>query len=217
MDFDTTSKKGSHEKMIDEFKNHQYDILLGTQIVAKGLDFDNVTLVGIINADTSLNIPEYRSSEVTFSLLSQVAGRAGRSKKSGSVIMQTYNPDHYAIISSKNHDYLSFYNKEMEIRRVLKYPPYYFLVYIRISGKDNQYIYKEAFKIKKSLEKHLLNTIILGPSQNNVFKLNNVYRYGIILKYKKEDNLKDVLNLMIEAYKSNNKITIDLNFNPGHL
>ena len=217
MDFDTTSRKGSHEKMIEDFKNHKYDILLGTQIVAKGLDFDNVTLVGIINADTSLNIPEYRSSEVTFSLLSQVAGRAGRSKKSGSVIMQTYNPDHYAIISSKNHDYLSFYNKEMEIRRVLKYPPYYFLVYIRISGKDNQYIYKEAFKIKKSLEKHLLNTIILGPSQNNVFKLNNVYRYGIILKYKKEDNLKDVLNLMIDAYKSNNKITIDLNFNPGHL
>ena len=217
MDFDTTSKKGSHEKMIDEFKNHQYDILLGTQIVAKGLDFDNVTLVGIINADTSLNIPDYRSSEVTFSLLSQVAGRAGRSKKSGSVIMQTYNPNHYAIVTSKNHDYLSFYNKEMEIRRVLKYPPYYFLVYIRISGKDNDYIYKEALKIKKSLEKHLVNTIILGPSQNNVFKLNNVYRYGIILKYKKEDNLKSVMNLMIDAYKSNNKITIDLNFNPGHL
>lgn len=217
MDFDTTSKKGSHEKMINAFKNHQYDILLGTQIVAKGLDFDNVTLVGIINADTSLNIPDYRSSEVTFSLLSQVAGRAGRSEKSGSVIMQTYNPNHYAIFSAREHNYLSFFNKEMEVRRILKYPPYYFLVYIRISGKDNDYIFKESLKIKKALEKHLKNTIILGPSANNVFKLNNVYRYGIILKYQHEDNLKKVMNLMIDAYKSNSKITIDLNFNPGHL
>ena len=97
MDIDTTSKKGSHKKMITAFQNHEYDILLGTQIVAKGLDFENVTLVGIINADTSLNIPDFRSSETTFSLLSQVSGRAGRSKKEGKVYLQTFNPTHYAI------------------------------------------------------------------------------------------------------------------------
>ena len=138
MDFDTTSRKGMHEKMIRAFKNHEYDILLGTQIVSKGLDFDNVTLVGVINADTSLNIPDFRSSENTFSLLAQVAGRAGRSDKEGQVIIQTFNPDHYAIQYTKNHDYIGFYNKEMFIRRELKYPPFYYICYIRISGKDRE-------------------------------------------------------------------------------
>ena len=117
MDFDTTSGKGKHEEMINSFRNHEYDILLGTQIVAKGLDFDNVTLVGVINADTSLNIPDFRSSENTFSLLSQVAGRSGRSSREGQVIIQTYNPDHYAISYTKMHDYLGFYKQEMMIRR----------------------------------------------------------------------------------------------------
>ena len=140
MDFDTTSRKGMHEKMITAFKNQEYDILLGTQIVSKGLDFDNVTLVGVINADTSLNIPDFRSSETTFSLLAQVAGRAGRSTKEGEVIIQTFNPDHYAIQYTKKHDYLGFYNKEMFIRRELKYPPFYYICYLKISGKDSDYI-----------------------------------------------------------------------------
>ena len=152
MDFDTTSRKGMHEKMITAFKNQEYDILLGTQIVSKGLDFDNVTLVGVINADTSLNIPDFRSSETTFSLLAQVAGRAGRSTKEGEVIIQTFNPDHYAIQYTKKHDYLGFYNKEMFIRRELKYPPFYYICYLKISGKDSDYIYGEVNKIKKVLE-----------------------------------------------------------------
>lgn len=216
MDFDTTSKKGTHERMIKAFKNQEYDILLGTQIVSKGLDFDNVTLVGVINADTSLNIPDFRSSETTFSLLSQVAGRAGRSSKEGEVIIQTFNPDHYAIQYTKHHDYLGFYNREMLIRRELKYPPYYYICYIRISGKDSNYIYTEANKIKTLFDKRLNNFIILGPSPNSIFKVNNIYRYGIILKYKREDDLKKVLNTIIDHYKSNAKITIDLNFNPSH-
>ena len=152
MDYDTTSRKGMHEEMINSFKNHEYDILLGTQMVAKGLDFSLVTLVGVINADTSLNIPDFRSSENTFSLLSQVAGRSGRSDKSGKVIIQTFNPDHYAISFVKKHDYLSFYEKEMSIRRQLKYPPYFYLCNIRISGKDSSYVFGEAIKIKNSLE-----------------------------------------------------------------
>ena len=131
MDYDTTSRKGAHEEMITAFKNHEYDILLGTQVVAKGLDFSLVTLVGVINADTSLNIPDFRSSENTYALLSQVAGRAGRSEASGEVIIQTFNPDHYAIKLVKKHDYLEFYNEEMQIRRKLKYPPFYYLCNIR--------------------------------------------------------------------------------------
>ena len=162
MDFDTTSRKGMHEKMISAFKNHEYDILLGTQIVSKGLDFDNVTLVGVINADTSLNIPDFRSSENTFSLLAQVAGRAGRSDKEGQVIIQTFNPDHYAIQYTKNHDYIGFYNKEMFIRRELKYPPFYYICYIRISGKDSKYIFDESNKIRRVLDNKLNNTIILA-------------------------------------------------------
>lgn len=214
MDMDTTSKKGMHSKMINAFKNHEYDILLGTQMVAKGLDFSNVTLVGVINADTSLNIPDFRSSENTFSLLSQVAGRSGRSKKEGSVIVQTFNKDHYAIKYVKNHDYIGFYNEEMEIRKKLKYPPYFYICYIRISGVDYNLLGKEANKIKGSLERNLKETIILGPSPANIFKVNNIYRYGIILKYKKEDNLYKVLELLTNHYKSNNKIKIDIDFNP---
>ncbi len=216
MDFDTTSRKGMHEKMIRAFKNHEYDILLGTQIVSKGLDFDNVTLVGVINADTSLNIPDFRSSENTFSLLAQVAGRAGRSDKEGQVIIQTFNPDHYAIQYTKNHDYIGFYNKEMFIRRELKYPPFYYICYIRISGKDSKYIFDESNKIRRVLDNKLNNTIILGPSTCNIFKLNNIYRYGIILKYKSDANLRDVLNRIIDHYKDNSKIKIDINFNPSH-
>ena len=216
MDFDTTSRKGMHEKMIKAFKNHEYDILLGTQIVSKGLDFDNVTLVGVINADTSLNIPDFRSSETTFSLLAQVAGRAGRSDKEGEVIIQTFNPEHYAIQYTKKHDYLGFYNREMSIRRELKYPPYYYICYVKISGKDNKYIYEESLKITKLFHNKLINMIILGPSPCTIFKLNNIYRYGIILKYKKDEDLREVLNKVIDHYKDNRNIKIDVNFNPSH-
>ena len=124
MDIDTTSKKGEHQKIIEDFGNHKYDILIGTQMIAKGLDFPLVTLVGVINADASLNIPDFRSSERTFQLLNQVSGRAGRSDKKGEVIIQTMNNEHYSIILAKHHDYLTFYKEEMKIRKMLNYSPY---------------------------------------------------------------------------------------------
>ena len=217
MDYDTTSKKGAHEKMIEAFKNHEYDILLGTQMVAKGLDFSQVTLVGVVNADTSLNIPDFRSSENTFSLLSQVAGRSGRSEKSGQVIIQTFNPDHYAINLVKNHDYLGFYQKEMFIRRQLKYPPYFYICNIRISGKDSSYIFDEALKIKRFFDKSLDKIIILGPSGSSLFRINNIFRYNIILKYKNDNSLYPVLNKIMNHYNSNNKIKLDIDFNPSQM
>lgn len=216
MDVDTTSKKGAHKKMIDAFRNHEYDILLGTQIVAKGLDFSDVTLVGVINADTSLNIPDFRSSENTYSLLSQVAGRSGRSSKTGKVLIQTFNPDHYAISFVKHHDYLGFYNEEMKIRKRLGYPPFYFLCYLKISGKEADYLFQESLKIKRSLERNLQYITILGPTTLAVFKVNNIYRYGIILKYKKEDMLYDILLKIQNHYKNNHKIKVDIDFNPSH-
>ena len=217
MDYDTTSRKGAHEEMINAFKNHEYDILLGTQVVAKGLDFSLVTLVGVINADTGLNIPDFRSSENTYALLSQVAGRAGRSEHAGEVIIQTYNPDHYAIKYTKTHNYLDFYKYEMDIRKLLKYPPYYYLTTIRISGPDMNLVGLEANKIKKSLERNLNNVIILGPTTCTIFKMKNIYRYGIIIKYKKCDNLNVILNKILDHYKTNSKIKIDIDFNPSQM
>ena len=217
MDFDTTSKKGSHQKIIKAFQNQEYDILLGTQMIAKGLDFSNVTLVGVINADTSLNIPDFRSSEYTFQLLSQVAGRSGRGDKEGKVIFQTYNKDHYAISLAATHNYISFYEQEMKIRRELKYPPYYYLTVIKILSKDYTEARNESTKIAEFLTNNLKNTTLLGPSIASVFKVNNVYHFQIILKYKQEPCLMSTLKKLLEHYKSNSKVKIDIEFNPNHI
>ena len=217
MDFDTTSKKGSHDKIIKDFENHKYDILLGTQMIAKGLDFPNVTLVGVINADTSLNIPDFRSSENTFQLLDQVSGRSGRGELPGKVIIQTYNPDHYAIKYVQDHDYIGFYNQEMAIRKQLNYPPYYYLVSIKVMSKEYDLARDTSNQVSNYLKDNLLNTKILGPTVANVFKVNNIYRFQIILKYKKEEKLYEQLNKLIEHYKANSKIKIDIDFNPNHI
>ena len=213
MDFDTTSKKGSHERIINDFKNHKYQILIGTQMIAKGLDFNDVTLVGVINADNSLNIPDFRSSEETFDLLNQVSGRSGRGDKEGLVIIQTFNPNHYAINYAKNNNYVGFFMEEMQNRKKLSYPPYFYLVLLKIKGSDYNLLSLEANKIKEYLKTNLQFTV-LGPSVANPFKINSIYRFNIIIKYKQEKNLYDVLNSLLEHYKTNNKITIDIDFNP---
>jgi primosomal protein N' (replication factor Y) len=215
MDIDTTSKKGMHEKIINDFGNHEYDILLGTQMIAKGLDFPLVTLVGVINADSSLNIPDFRSAENTFQLLSQVSGRAGRSDLPGEVIIQTYNPDHYSINYSKNHDYLKFYEEEMKIRKVLNYPPYYYITIVNVTSKDYNEGFSEANKIGNYLKKYLSkDTQVLGPSMANVFKINNIYHYECIIKYKYDDKLIPVLTKLDEIYKTNNKVDISIDVDP---
>ena len=214
MDFDTTSTKGAHEKIINSFRNHEYDILLGTQMIAKGLDFPLVTLVGVINADTSLMIPNFRSSEYTFQLLSQVSGRSGRSDREGSVIIQTYNPDHYAIRLAKTQDYNLFFKEEMSIRKKLNYSPYYFLVSVKIISKDYELAKKESTLIAEKLKTNLTNSIILGPSIGSTFKVNNTYRFGITIKYKKEDKLYPYLKELLSFYSSNSKLVIDIDFNP---
>lgn len=215
MDMDTTSKKGMHEKIINDFGEHKYDILLGTQMIAKGLDFPLVTLVGVINADSSLNVPDFRSAEVTFGLLSQVSGRAGRSGLAGEVIIQTYNPDHYSIVYAKNHDYYSFYKEEMKIRKALSYPPYYYITLINITSKDYELGFKEANKIGDYLRKNLNpDTKVLGPSMANIFKMNNIYHYQCIIKYKYDNNLNKVLTNIDEIYKINNKVDVSIDVDP---
>ena len=217
MDLDTTTRKGSHEKIINDFKNHKYDILLGTQMISKGLDFPNVTLVGVINADTSLFIPSYKSAERTFELLSQVSGRSGRGEVPGKVILQTYNPDHYAIVLASKNDYIGFYNEEMKNRLTNKYPPYYYLCHLIVKAKDYDYISNEANRICNLLKSKLPTFEILGPSVCHPFKINNICRFGILIKYKKEDSLPVVLKDLIEHYKGNNKIKIEIDFNPNNI
>lgn len=216
MDLDTTSKKGSHEKIITAFKNHEYDILLGTQMIAKGLDFSNVTLVGVINADTSLMIPNYRSNEYTFQLLMQTAGRSGRGEKNGSVIIQTFNPEHYAITLASKHDYIDFFKQEMEVRRKLSYPPYYYLIYIKVIGKNYNKISVESNKIASILTRELKNSKILGPTTCSVFKLNGLFRFGIIIKYKKEEKMEEVLQSLVNHYKGNQTVKVDIDVNPNN-
>lgn len=218
MDVDTTSKKGQHQKIIDDFGEHKYDILIGTQMIAKGLDFPLVTLVGVVSIDSSLTSPDYRASENTFQLLSQVSGRAGRSESKGEVIIQTFNPDHYAITLAKNHDYIDFYKEEMKIRKMLKYSPYYYMVLVSITSKDYELGFKEANKIGSYIRNNISNdSIVLGPTMANMFKVNNIYHYQIIIKYRKDDSLMKVLKFIIDMQVRNNKIDVSIDFNPSRI
>ena len=218
MDVDTTSKKGQHQKIIDDFGEHKYDILIGTQMIAKGLDFPLVTLVGVVSIDSSLTSPDYRASENTFQLLSQVSGRAGRSENKGEVIIQTFNPDHYAITLAKNHDYIDFYKEEMKIRKMLKYSPYYYMVLVSITSKDYELGFKEANKIGSYIRNNInKDSIVLGPTMANMFKVNNIYHYQIIIKYRKDDSLMKVLKFIIDMQVRNNKIDVSIDFNPSRI
>ncbi len=213
MDMDTTSAKGSHEKIINSFKNREYDILIGTQMISKGLDFPYVTLVGVINGDSSLNIPDFRSAERTFQLLNQVSGRAGRSDLNGEVIIQGFNISHYSIVYSSNNDYKSFYESEMKIRGNLKYPPYYDLCLVKISGKLYEDVYNEANKISSYLRNNFKG-IVLGPSNSMMPKINNIYYMQVIIKYKKIDDLRDCLKFIQDRYLDNKVVRVEIDNNP---
>lgn len=215
MDLDTTTSKGSHQRIINDFNNNKYDVLIGTQMISKGLDFPDVTLVGVINADSSLNIPNFRSSEQTFQLITQIIGRSGRGNKKGIAIIQTYNPNHYSIYYASKHDYKAFYNEEIAIRKKLHYPPYCFLVLIKIISKDFELLSKESKKISEYLKKNLsVQSIILGPSLGTIIKINNNYNFQCIIKYKKDEKLYEVLKNLDSIYQNNNKVKLDFDFNP---
>ncbi len=218
MDMDTTSNKGSHERIINDFSEGKYNILLGTQMISKGFDFPKVTLVGVINADQSLNIPDYKSHERTFELLSQVSGRAGRSTLKGEVLIQTFNPDNYALQCVRNNDYESFYNYEMNLRKKLSYPPYYYLCSIKIASNSFDEAGSESKKVKEYLKKNLSEeTIILGPTIANILKINNIYRFQIIIKYKKDERLYSSLKDLDKIYMTNKKVNLEFDFNPSKI
>ncbi|AKU32249.1 primosomal protein N' [Bacillus altitudinis] len=218
MDVDTTSRKGAHEKLLTSFGNKEADILLGTQMIAKGLDFPDVTLVGVLSADTSLHIPDFRSSEKTFQLLTQVSGRAGRHEKAGSVIIQSYTPSHYSIELTKQHDYEAFYEQEMLHRRHQSYPPFYFLAMVTVSHEEVTKAAHVTDKIVQFLKMNCApNTRILGPAASPIAKIKDRYRYQCVIKYKRENELASLLRKIQDHYQKEmeqKQLMISIDMNP---
>jgi primosomal protein N' (replication factor Y) len=183
MDLDTTSRKGAHDKLLTQFGQGEADILLGTQMVAKGLDFPRVTLVGVISADTQMLLPDFRSSERTFQLLTQVAGRAGRSKLTGEVIIQTLQPTHYSLKHASSHDFVGFYKEELEYRRELDYPPFSRLVLIEFRGASESEVTQHVNKFAEFLMPKAGTWFsVLGPADAAIPKIKNMYRKHLVVK-----------------------------------
>lgn len=215
MDVDTTRRKGMHAKLLRQFGQQQADVLLGTQMIAKGLDFPNVTLVGVLNADTGLGLPDFRASERTFDLLSQVSGRAGRANKQGKVIIQTYNPDHYAIRDAQAHDYELFFKQEMALRHQAGYPPYYFTVRLMASHPEEAQAAKAMAKIYARLKQGVApSTIILGPTPRAIARMKRRYYYQIVIKYKRDPNLHDLLFKILQDTQRRDYKDVQVSIDP---
>lgn len=217
MDVDTTRKKGAHEKILKAFEEQEADILLGTQMIAKGLDYPNITLVGVLNADTALNLPDFRSSERTFQLLTQVSGRAGRGAKPGEVIVQTFNPEHHSIVLAQAQDYEAFYQQEMILRHQSGYPPFYFTVKITVSHPAEEVVAKKSYQIAEQLKNGLSpQSRILGPTPSGIARIKNRYYYQIILKYKHEVHLHRMLREILETSQSEQRknLYVSIDYEP---
>jgi primosomal protein N' (replication factor Y) len=222
MDYDTTRTKDSYEKIYNIFKNNDADILIGTQMIAKGLDFKNVTLVGIIAADLSLNLPDYRSNEKTFQLINQVSGRAGRGAKEGLVILQTYNTENYAIKAAADNDYLGFYNQEIELRKLMNYPPYSDILLINFSSKNEEQLIKYTQNIGILLKKVCNNYIkidMLGPCPCVISKIKEMFRWQVIFKGSINSKIAVDIKKTIHDYKNSvyNEIRVSMHINPSSL
>ena len=223
MDVDTVSKKNSHEEILDKFRNENIDILIGTQMVVKGHHFPNVTLVGVVAADSSLNFGDYRANERTFQTLTQVAGRAGRGEYEGRVIIQTYNPDNYAIEYSKAQDYDLFYNTEIELRKQLKYPPFCDIIVIDMSAKNLYELKKVAKDLHTYLKQRVINEkfglLLYSPVPSPIDKIKDRYRWRMLIKCKYDERVNNLLSDALEEYlKMNTKTTrVNIELNPNNM
>ncbi|MBO0994327.1 primosomal protein N' [Bacillus sp. SD088] len=218
MDVDTTSRKGAHEKLLDQFKSGKADILLGTQMIAKGLDFPNITLVGVLSADTMLHLPDFRAAEKTFQLLTQVSGRAGRHELTGEVVIQTYTPDHYSVELAGQQNYDHFYQQEMILRKMGSYPPFFYLSLVTVSHEDLMKVIAVTEKMANFIRANLSEqAVILGPASSPIPRINDRYRYQCLIKYKHEPKLIPTLKKLLEHYQQQyNKegLTISIDVNP---
>jgi len=214
MDKDTTMQKGAYGRILTDFLNHKADILIGTQMIVKGHDFSNVTLVGVILADMSLFANDYRSGEITFDLLTQAAGRAGRSDIEGQVLIQTYQPEHYAIMSAAKQDYEKFYEMEMAYRRLLRYPPVYNMMVVLMESVEEDKVVevsKDIYSGIAALAKDLEFSRVIGPSDATIYKINNVYRRLIYIKSGNQVELKQIMDKIEEYSYEDVNITLDIN------
>ena len=220
MDIDTVTKKNSHELILNKFKEKNIDILIGTQMIAKGHHFPNVTLVGIVAADGSLNIGDYRAEERTYQTVTQVSGRAGREKDKGRVIIQTYNPDNYSIICSQKQNYKKFYEGEIQLRRSLNYPPFCDIILLRVHSKNEEKVRAISQKIyKELLEKNNKNLLIYRPVPSPIDKIQNIYRWRIVIKCKlNRSSLNTIKDVVKNFYQSKNKdVSIIVDSNPNNM
>lgn len=220
MDMDTTSKKDGYEQILSQFSNGEADVLIGTQMIVKGHDFPNVTLVGIIAADMSLYASDYRSAEKTFQLLTQAEGRAGRGKLDGEAVIQTYSPDNVSIIAASKQDYTEFYNQEILYRNISEYPPVISLMAIHLTSKDDKMLGMLANKIKTLVGNagvDVKSLRIIGPADANISRINDVYRKVIYIKSKEYNNLikiKDFIEAKFELMEEKKRASIQFDFNP---
>lgn len=221
MDVDTTRRKGSHERLLNQFANGGADILLGTQMIAKGLDFENVTIVGVLTADSMLHLPDFRSSEKTFQLLTQVSGRAGRHELPGEVIVQTYTPEHYSIELASKYNFKEFYQYEMNLRKTFRYPPYVYLALITVSHENKVTVIQTSQQIVQILEQRISDqTIILGPTPSPIARIKDKYRYQCIIKYKSEPQLRMYIKKILDHFQNEmrkNDLTITVDMQPYQL
>ncbi|MBQ2470979.1 MAG: primosomal protein N', partial [Acholeplasmatales bacterium] len=209
LDTDCITKMSDYEESYHKFKNHEADILVGTQMVTKGLDFENVTLVGVANADIALHYPTFDANQVAFNLLEQVAGRAGRAKRDGKVIIQTYDPSNYVIQAAKNHDYEGFYKKEILFRKAALMPPFSESIEIEVIGKNIAKVKAEAFHIANALREVSKSSIILGPTEAFIFKKKDLYHYTIQVQAA-DDAVLDKISYIYPLYQNDKDITLSI-------
>jgi len=219
MDQDTTRGKFGFEKIIDSFKNREIDILVGTQMLAKGLDFDNVSLVGIMNADNMLYHPDFRAFERSFQMMTQVAGRSGRSEKKGKVIIQTYNPNHNTIQQVTNNDYLGMYKEQLYERQIYKYPPYFKLIKLTLKHRDFDKLKEGSFWLYHVMQQNL-NLPVLGPEEPPISRIRNEYIRTIMIKIPQNQSLpiiKKTIQKILDSFDAVSqfraiKVTVNVDF-----
>ncbi len=213
IDRDSTTKKDSYEHWFKGIENKEYDIIIGTQMIAKGLDFKDVTLVGVLNADLSLHFPDFDANERTFQLITQVAGRSGRHEKEGEVIIQAYDTNHPVIKLALNQDYQAFYQEEMMIRQVNHYPPYFYMMELLLSSKDENYLNFHSLEILKYLKHYQKDFEILGPSLPSIAKLNDQYRLLFMIKYRRVKEVYPLFNALSKRYNQGQDSKLSIQFN----
>jgi primosomal protein N' (replication factor Y) (superfamily II helicase) len=218
LDSDTARKRGVHEKILSDFRAQKIDILVGTQMIAKGFDFHHVTLVGIVNADTGLLLPDFRSSERTFQLLTQMAGRTGRGREPGKVFVQTQSPLHYSIQHAAKHEYPGFFSEELERRREFQYPPFTRLINVACRGKNEQAVEEQSVSLGKLLktpsEQDRDDIEVLGPAPLPLYRLRGHYRWHVMLRGPDTDALRTRLRQAIGSLKRKTGVFVAIDVDP---